>query len=297
MRIVVFALVVVLGGAACGSADVPQTHRGQLFDRTGAGALYLGGHGFTGPVLEPGTYYTGLYDEVRTVECSTVTVREDLASLTRDGVQFGVDVYVRVRANCTDDIVKELVRSVPPDEPQELPRSISANKLYATFVRPALGASVRETLSPYIANQVNEKREEILASIHKRFLDLMTPDDKDKQLMLVEEVHLSNMDYPEALALANADRAVQAVLRDKAIAERERVSAETETAEMRKALQQREGAAVAAKIDEIGASLKRNPEYLQFDLQQKMPDIYKVAGDKGNLILTAPAPQVLVNRK
>jgi hypothetical protein len=63
---------------------------------------------------------------------------------------------------------------------------------------------------------------------------------------------------------------------------------------MKRLLAQREGEAEAAKIDEIGAALKRNPEYLTFDLQQKMPEIYKTAGDKGNLVIAAPQPNLMI---
>jgi regulator of protease activity HflC (stomatin/prohibitin superfamily) len=289
---VVVGFVLITMMPSCRSEDVPQAHRGRMFDRTGALALYTGGHGFGGSILEPGTYFAGLYDEVRTVDCSTNTERESLTSLTKDGVQFGVDIYLRYSASCTDDVVTELLKTVPADMPQERPRYVSSKKLYATFVRPALGESIREAFSPHIANDVNEKREAILEHIKKRFMELMKPADGKPAFITIYELNLSNMDYPDELDHANAARAVQAVLKDKAIAERERVTAETETAEMKKLLATKEGAAEAAKIDEIGAALRRNPDYLTFDLQQKMPEMYKAAGEKGNLVIAAPSPNL-----
>ena len=281
--------------SSCRSEDVPQAHRGRLFDRTGLLAGWTGGGGLSGDVLEPGTYFTGLYDEVRTVDCGTTTERESLTSLTKDGVQFGVDVYVRFSANCSEDkAVIEILKAVPPTEPKEAPRTVTAKQLYATFVRPALGESIREAFSPHIANDVNEKREDILTHIKQRFMELMKPHEGAIAFIRVDELNLSNLDYPDELDHANAARAVQAVLKDKAIAERERVTAETETAEMKRQLAQREGQAEAAKIDEIGAALRRNPEYLTYDLQQKMPEIYKQAGDKGNLVLAAPTPNLVL---
>lgn len=289
--------ITLAASTACSTDDVPSAHRGRMFDRTGALALYAGGDGFNGPILEPGTYFTGLYDQVRTVECSTQTEREQLTSLTRDGVQFGVDIYVRYGANCTDDVVTEILKTVPADKPDDTPSFVSAKKLYGTFVRPALGESIREAFSPHIANDVNEKREAILADIKSRFVELMKPQEGKPALITIYELNLSNMDYPDELDHANSARAVQAVLKDKAIAEREKVTAETETAEMKKLLAQKEGAAEAAKIDEIGAALRRNPEYLTFDMQQKMPEIYKDAGDKGNMIIAAPSPNIFVTPK
>lgn len=53
--------------AGCSSQDIPQAHKGRLFDKTGIFALYAGGDGFKGPILGPGTKYTGLYPEVRMV--------------------------------------------------------------------------------------------------------------------------------------------------------------------------------------------------------------------------------------
>lgn len=291
---VILTFVALVSLPSCRSEDVPQAHRGRMFDRTGALAFYAGGSGFEGPILQPGTYFTGFYDEVRTVECSTTTERESLTSLTKDGVQFGVDIYVRYSANCTDEVVTELLRTVPADEPKDAPRFVSGKKLYGTFVRPALGESIREAFSPHIANDVNERREAILADIKRRFMELMKPAEGAPAVITIYDLNLSNMDYPDELDHANAARAVQAVLKDKAIAERERVTAETETAEMKKLLATKEGAAEAARIDEIGAALRRNPEYLTFDLQQKMPEMYKQAGEKGNLVIAAPSPNLQV---
>lgn len=298
-RHVVIALVsLVVLTTACSAEDVPQAHRGRMFDRTGLLAFYAGGGGLEGSVLEPGTYFTGVYDQVRTVECATTTEREGLTSLTKDGVQFGVDIYLRFSADCSNDkVVEGILKAVAPSVPQEAPRTVTAKQLYATYVRPALGESIREAFSPHIANDVNEKREAILAHIKRRFLELMKPSEGQLAFVRIDELNLSNMDYPDELDHANSARAVQAVLKDKAIAERDRVTAETATADMKRQLAKSEGAAEAARIDEIGAALKRNPEYLTFDLQQKMPDIYKTAGDKGNLIITAPAPSLLINPK
>jgi hypothetical protein len=272
--------------------DIPTAHRGMMFDRTGALAFYSGGAGLTGPVLGPGTYRTGVYDELRVVDCETETVREPLSALTKDGVQFGLDIYVRFSADCSDEAVKHLLDNLPPDEADHT--TISARLVYSTYVQPLIGAAVRETISPYRANDVNDRREEILAQIRKSFLDKVQHQEID--VVNVQEVNLSNLDFPDAMDNANVERAVQAILRDKAVAERERVQAEIETATLKKELENREGAAVAARIDAIGAALERHPSYMQFDLQSKMPDIYDRAGAAGNMVITAPSPSILVSR-
>ena len=286
-------LILVLAAASlvgCRSEDVSQAHKGRMFDRTGALAFYTGGEGFNGPVLGPGTYWTGLYDEIRDIDCSQMTMKEPLESLTKDGVQFKLDVYITFSVDCSDDSVRALVDTLTPDKGG----TITGDKLYVTYIRPAIGEAVRETISPHRANDINENREAILVQIRDRFIRNMKEEERSK--VNIHDTVLSNLDYPDEMDQANTERAVQSVLKDKAIAERERVTAEIETMTMREELARKEGAMAAAKIDEIGAALDRNPQFLQYDLQSKMPEIYKEAGAKGNMVITAPSPQILLNR-
>ena len=62
----------VLGAAGCATADIPQAHSGQVFEKTGLFAFYSGGRGFTGDVLAPGTHRTGLYKDIHLIDCSMV---------------------------------------------------------------------------------------------------------------------------------------------------------------------------------------------------------------------------------
>jgi hypothetical protein len=116
-------------------------------------------------------------------------------------------------------------------------------------------------------------------------------------MIQVYELNLSKAQFPPQIDAANVERAVQSIMRDKAIAERERVKAEIETSKMRKELAVNEGAEAAARIDQVGAALKRNPHYLQYDLQDKLPEIYRAAGAAGNLVITAPNPTLLLPPK
>jgi regulator of protease activity HflC (stomatin/prohibitin superfamily) len=280
---------VALLGTGCASEDIQQAYRGRMFGRTGPLAFYTGKTGFYGPVLGPGTYYTGTYDEVHKVDCSILTVKEPLSALTKDGVQFGLNIYVRFSADCSDAGVQTLLGTMPLDEG----KSVSASRVYQTFVQPAVGEAVREVVSPIRANDVNDRREEILASIRKRFLEIIAH--REKHITTVYEVNLSNLDFPDDMDRANTDRAVQAILRDKAIAERERVTAEIQTMAMRRDLSEKEGEAQAVRIERIGEALRKYPEFLQYDLQARMPDIYREAGAKGNLVIAAPNPSVVVS--
>lgn len=286
MRLALLFCVACLGG--CATADIPQAHRGMKFHRTGALAFFRGGDGFQGPVLNPGSYYVGGYTDVVMVDCSMLTAREPLTALTKDGVQFGLDIYVRFSVECSDQSVKQIVASVPPDKDM----TISAKKFYEMFVRPAIGEAVRHVVSPYRANDLNDNREELLTALRKRIAEGIAG--KERKVITVYEVNLSNLDFPDAMDAANVDRAVQGVLKDKAIAERERVQAEIETMTLRRTLAEKEGETAAARIDKVGAALTRNPDYLQYDLQSKMPDIYKEAGANGNMVIAAPSPSILV---
>lgn len=262
--------------------DIPAAHKGRMFDKASLWCP-IGGEGLTGDVQPAGSYFTGWCDELRTVNCSTVIDKETMASLTKDGVQFNLDVYVRYSANCANDgSVKSILDNVSPAQGDV----VGAEQLFQTFVRPALGEAVRETVSPYVANDINAEREAILLKVRESFLARVNA--QQPQLVVVQEVNLSNLDFPDAMDVANTDRATQAILKDKAIAERERVTAEIETAKMKEELARTEGRVEAAKIQEIGAALARNPGYLQFMLQTQMPGIYEKAGAQGNLVIAAP---------
>ncbi len=273
--------------AGCASQDIPQAHRGKLFARSGLFSAYRGGHGLTGPVLGPSTQFLGLYDELRLVDCSMTNVSQELDTLTHDGVHFGFHLDVRFSADCSDQGVDRILSSVRGNEHDV----ITPGTLYATFIRPAIGEAAREQVSPYRANELNDRQAEISAGIKKRFVDLMAT--REKNFLLVHEVNVSNLHFPPAMDTANLERAVQSVLRDKAIAERERVTAEIETTTMRRELAEKEADNTAARIDRIGKALKGNPEYIQYELILKLPEIYREAGQHGNMILAAPQLQGL----
>lgn len=152
----------VMLNVGCSSQDVPPAHKGRLFEKTGVAAFYSGGTGFQGPVLSPGTHFTGMYNEVRMLDCSTRTFKEPMTSMTKDGVQFALDVYITCSADCDDDKAVGLLldRLAPvgvtsasqpvsgagnatPDEKDPVEtdpdRAVTSRQVYNTYVRPALG--------------------------------------------------------------------------------------------------------------------------------------------------------------
>jgi len=305
------ALVTLTG---CSSQDIPQAHKGRMFDKTGFLALYSGGRGFEGPILPPGTYYTGVYPEVRMIDCGQRTIKEPLTALTKDGVQFVLDIYVRFASNCEEDkAVEKLLNTLSPanlaphtadpkapqsdskhdvdaDPIEPYPTlTITSAQVYSTYVRPALGEAVREAVSIYIANEINNKRDEMFQKIKEKFNDYL--DKKvgkdDFKTVVVYSLNLSNLDFPDQLEKANVDRATQSVLKDKAIAEQEKVKAEIETARLDITKQDVEAQATAKKIDIIGAALHRNPEYY-------VRDVYAYAAEKGGSVMVPNNPNVIL---
>jgi SPFH domain / Band 7 family len=279
-KLFVLCCAVLLGG--CATYDIQQAHKGRLFGRTGFWTFYAGKTGFKGPVLGPGSYYAGVYDDYRTVDCSITSLQTPLDTLTRDGVHFGFTVVLRFSADCSDRAIERLLATLTPDRDG----AISPTKIFQTYIQPAIGEAAREYVSPLRANELNERQAQVTEGIRKRFLEIMRT--RERLAVIIHEMNLVELTFPKEMDAANLDRAVQALLRDKAIAERERVTAEIETMRMRRELAEREADVAAARVEKIGEALRRYPEYLQYDLQQKMPEIYREAGQRGNLVIAAP---------
>jgi hypothetical protein len=274
-----------------------------MFDKTGMLAFYVGGKGFEGPVLAPGTYYTGIYPEIRMVECGQKTVKESLTALTKDGVQFSLDVYISYSANCDEEAsVNSLLTKLSPetistpdasaDSKESATKksgdglTITSEQIYRVYVRPAIGEAVRESVSPYIANDVNSKREEIFGEIKRLFEQNLNK--QAEKFVVINGLNLSNLDFPDTMDAANVERAAQAILKDKSIAEREKVNAQIETAKLQVTQAEVEAKAEAARIDVIGAALQRNREYF-------VRDVYRFSAEKGGTIVLPADPDTLVN--
>jgi hypothetical protein len=307
MRLTMLLLTTLLV-VGCSSQDIPQAHKGRMFDKTGLLAFYTGGRGFEGPILGPGTVYTGLYPEIRMLDCSTRTIKEPMTSMTKDGVQFAVDVYVSFSANCDDETaVRTLLEKLAPlgrvaveapgtstdeKDPTETDpeRTVTSRQVYNTFVRPALGEAARQAISSYPANDLNSHRDELFNRITEKLTADLAANEKEKKpkLVTIYSLNLSNFKLPEEMAAAAADRATQQVLRDKSIAEQEAVKAATDTAKLKVAQAEAEAESEAAKIRVVGKALHDNPEYY-------VRDVYYYAADKGGSVVLPQDPRVILN--
>lgn len=308
MRLKSLVLFVALLFVGCSSQDIPQAHKGRMFDKTGLLVFYAGGHGFEGPILGPGTVYTGLYPEVRMLDCSTRTIKEPMMSMTKDGVQFAVDVYVSFSANCDDEnAVRTLLEKLAPlgkvaveapgtsideKDPTETDpeRTVTSRQVYNTFVRSALGEAARQAISSYLANDLNSHRDELFNHITEKLTTDLAANEKEKKpkLVAIYSLNLSNFRLPDEMTAAAADRATQQVLRDKSIAEQEAVKAATDTARLKVAQAEAEAESEAAKIRVVGRALHENPEYY-------VRDVYYYAAEKGGSIVLPQDPKVILN--
>jgi len=281
---VLFASLAI-SSLGCNYEDIPPGQKGRLFEKGGLSNGF-DGKGWTGSILAPGTHPTGWNGDIRTIECVDATIKESMEALTKDGVQFKLDMYLNFSVNCdNEEAGKAVLSKLVPIKPED---PVTAKQIYDTYVRPELGEAVRVAISPRVANDINSQRDAIYGDIRKRFDTGIT--DMKPAVVVVRALNLSSMDFPESMDKANAERAVQAILKDRAIAERERVVAEIETAKMRNALALAEAGNEVSKISAIGAALKANPAYLQYDMQQRLTGIYETAGAKGNLVIAAPNP-------
>jgi hypothetical protein len=269
----VLASVVMMG---CATQDIPQAHRGRIFGRTGFWALYQGDVGFNGPVMDPGTRFLGAYDEMRMLDCSMRTVTESFDTMTKDGVHFAFTLSIRFSTDCSDESVALLLNKLSPDKEN----IITAQQIYRVFILPAIKEAAREFVSPYRANELNDKQAEVVTGVRRRFLEIM--ETRENHIVQVHEVNVGELKFPPEMDSANLERAVQSVMRDKAIAERERIAAEVEAMSARRRLAEEEAEVAIARIERVGAAVRRFPEYLQFLFASQVGEM------KGTLVMAPP---------
>lgn len=280
----------------CSSEEVPPGYKGKMLDKTGPLAFYMGGTGFTGPVLSSGVYYTGIYDDVRLVECAESTSKEELQSLTKDGVQFGTDVYIRSQPNCDDSkAVSWMLDHIAPSKNDV----ITKDQLYNTYVMPILHSAMREAVAKQTASDMNTNREEVSKVFKNTFHEYMRVDKDKPEIIKVNEISISNFKFPQGMQEANANLALQPTLTKLAVANREkieqetkteqaRVKAQTETEQLKIELEKTWAEAKTQHMKIIAKTIRDNPEYLKYDMQEKLPELYKSLGQNGNIIMVDP---------
>lgn len=279
--------------SGCNSDEVPPGFKGKMLDKTGVFALYTGGNGFNQEVLPSGVYYTGVYDKVQLLECAEFTRKEKLSSLTKDGVQFGTDIYIKSQPNC-DDVksVNWIFNNIAPTDNV----TIKSEQLYNTYVMPLLHNAMREAVAKQTASDMNTNREEVSKAFEDKFRAMLKSNGGKPIVINVSEVSISNFNFPKELEKANADLALQPVLTKLAIQNREKieqenkteqakVKAQTETEQLKIELEKTWAEAKVQHMKIIAKTIRDNPEYLKYDMQEKLPELYKSLGQNGNIIV------------
>jgi regulator of protease activity HflC (stomatin/prohibitin superfamily) len=153
----------------CSTQDIPPGNKGFLFDRTGALAFYTGGSGIVREdVLGPGTHYTGLYDEVKDVNCKDEHAKEAIDVLTQSDLTVRVDLRITYSADCTTDesLVKIVDQVMASDN-----RTIEPANLYDRYILPIIRESLRNRLATVTIEQVKNVRQELRDGIIKDLND------------------------------------------------------------------------------------------------------------------------------
>lgn len=296
---VIIAASVFLNG--CSSEEVPPGFKGKMLDKTGPFALYTGGKGFTGDVLNSGVYYTGIYNEVKLLECAEWTRKEKLFSLTKDGVQFGTDIYIKSQPNCDDSkAVNWIFNNIRPyDESDKSSQVIKSRQLYDTYIMPILHNAMREAVAKQTASDMNTNREEVSKVFEDKFRIMLRNNGGKPVVITVSEISISNFNFPKELEEANSNLALQPVLTKLAIQNREKieqetkteqakVKAQTETEQLKIELEKTWAEAKTQHMKIIAKTIRDNPEYLKYDMQEKLPELYKALGQNGNIIMVDP---------
>jgi regulator of protease activity HflC (stomatin/prohibitin superfamily) len=186
-----FALTAI----GCGTEDIPPGHKGFMFDRTGALALYTGGSGLqTEAVLSSGTHYTGLYDQVKGVNCQDAHVKEALPVLTKSDMKVTVDLRVTYSANCdTKDQIELILDQL------QLPANstfVQPEQIFEKYVMPVVRESLRNHLADYTIEQVKEVRGELATSVKQ---DLEKAIKEKSFPVKIEVLTVSNINLPESI--------------------------------------------------------------------------------------------------
>lgn len=162
---------------ACGTEDIPPGNKGFMFDRTGALALYSGGTGLqTDLILGPGTHYTGLYDEVRDINCRDSHAKEAVNVLTKSDITVLVDIRITYAARCDS---KEAMIRVLNEVTSLEGNSIEPQTLYDLYILPIVRESLRNRLADVTVEDVKAVRSElkdgIIKDLEKSIVDNTQP--------------------------------------------------------------------------------------------------------------------------
>ncbi len=182
----------------CDTEDISPGHKGFMFDRTGFLAGYSGGEGLeTDKVLEPGTHFMGVYDELRVVDCRDQHVREQVEVLTQSDITVTIDLRLTYAADCrTGEHMQMLINEVTtgPDH------IVKPEKVYELYVLPI----VRESLRNYIADITIEDVKRVRLGLRDQVLEELQTSIREKNNpVVIKIVAVSSMTLPTEIVDKN----------------------------------------------------------------------------------------------
>jgi regulator of protease activity HflC (stomatin/prohibitin superfamily) len=195
------AAVLVLGGlfmTGCRVDEIPPGNKGFMFDRTGAFALYTGGDGLeTDHILGPGSHYTGIYDQVKDVDCKDSHMREEVSVLTKSDINVIVDVRITYAANCDS---KESISRILDEVPTDQSNTVKQEALYDLYILPVVRESLRNRLATVTIEDVKNVRTELRDGIHG---DLDKAIGKTTQPVKIKVLTVSDIKLPKEIVEKN----------------------------------------------------------------------------------------------
>jgi len=246
--------------AACGSEDIPPGHKGFLFEKTGVLLLYMGGDGLqTDELLGPGTHYTGLYGELKMVNCQDREAKEVIEVLSKADLPVTIHVRVTYAIDCTSpERVATIIDTVKADKDGV----VQGEFVYQRYVMPVIRGSLRDSVSGISIEAIKGSRETLKKALNRALISTSVPADDEgpavnDKLFLIKVLEVSQIILPEEITQKNKEielarqEAEQEV--EKRNAAKVRLERELfEAQEQRKVAVEQEQA--AAQVDEVRAN-------------------------------------------
>lgn len=184
-----------------------------------------------GNIHKKGSYTTWGRDRVYFVDTKLKSFTEKMEILCKDNINMTVEVKWIGSFDISTDKINIIKEKVPADKISTGDLEgyqLSLDKFYATAMKDIIRANSREQVSPYITDNIREKRTEIQSTIKKTIIDRFA---KLGFPIKTTDIMISNLDYPEevtkqrkAIKNAQLEDEKQAALAVAAIAQAKRAA-------------------------------------------------------------------------
>ena len=179
----------------CDSQDVPPGYKGFNFDKTGALAMYSGGEGLqTDTIVNSGTHYTGMYDEIVGVNCQSDANKESIPVLTKSDMKVTVDLRITYASDCTSkESLAAIITRIPRIQDS---RYVQPDQVFQTYVMPSIRESLRNQLAAVTIEDVKEIRSNLSTQIR---LDVEKSIAEKGFPVRIDLLTVSDITLPEAI--------------------------------------------------------------------------------------------------